>query len=421
MSISPVCANAIAKVKRNAVRLGGVNGIRALSRALGITADDSEDVVKCAAFVASLTAHGIHLSDAEQAALWKWLDRTAEGIICPAEFVAALRHIDSPLRRSMVTRVLGTFDRDGQGNIKINDIQQRYRAERHPQVLRGEASVEDAEKHLFESFNSEGNPSGKVSSAEVQQYFAGLSAVVDTDDRFCAILRGCWCLPHFNASVTQDLSMAPDSDTGLSCQLGVEEKTRVLLRATVRKAVTDTFAAHTKQLIGHAAGFRAVGLSLRRADPESTGFVDRDLFFEALAQARLYAERPEVLDVLDVNRDGTFDYLWYLHAIVGELPPARRLAAERLWNRVPTDAEDYAELAWLHKNFVTHSADNLSVFFDSWDQRKATGSKNGGKPRISAFEFINEWLIPMSHTIQKDADFAKALAATFPASLNGQQ
>jgi Ca2+-binding EF-hand superfamily protein len=421
MSVSPTCANTIAKVKRNAVRVGGVNGIRALSRALGIVVDDSADVVKCDEFAGQVEGFGIHLSEAEKAALFKWLDRSAEGILCPAEFVAALRHVDSPLRRSLVHRVVNVFRKDAQGNIRVAEIRRRFRPERHPLVLRGEKSADEVGQQLADSFSDDGNPSGAVSIAELEQYFAGLSAVVDTDERFAALLRGCWDLPHFDREVTKEMSLQPDSDTGLSVHLTVDEKTQVLLRATVKKALGDTFDAHARQLLQSAAGLRAVGLALRSIDAEKTGFVGRSEFFEALAQVRLYVERPEVFQMMDVNQNGTIDYMWYLHAVAGELPPARRLAAERLWKRVPTDDENCVELSWLHKNFVTHSPDELSVFFDAWDQRRATGAKEaGGRPRVTAFEFLNEWLVPVSARIAKDADFAAHLTATWPADLNNE-
>ena len=413
MSISPACQNAIAKVKRNAVRISGVNGIRALSRCIGINDDYSAEFVKCTFFVSRLESFGIHLSDAEQAALWQWLDRTAEGIVCPAEFITALRHIESPYRRSMVSRVLKSFRRDEEGNISTVDIRGRFAADRHPQVIRGEKTEKEVREHIDIVFSTDANSTGSISPSELEQYFAGLSAIVDTDERFAAILRGCWCLLHFNESVTWRMSREPDGDTGLSCHLTADEKNQVLLRATRHKALNDTISAHRLYLIRQRAGFRALGTALRRADEQMTGFVSKTDFFEALASVRLYADQKDLFDILDVNDDNTLDYDWYMHQIVGELPPARRLAAERLWREMPLDRDGCVDLIWFHKHYVALDATELSTFYDAWDQRHASASPLGDK-RVSEFEFTGEWLVPISARIVKDVDFTKKLDMNWP-------
>lgn len=413
--MSPACEAVIAKAKRNAIRISGVNGIRALSRALNITVDDSADMVKTTTFVAQLNEFGIHLNEREQLSLSQWLDRTAEGIICPTEFIAALRHIDNPQRRSLVYRVVSTFDKDPEGNVALESVRRRFVAAEHPQVLCGEMSADEVQQHFESVFSVEANPSGIVSVSEFEQYCSALSAVIDSDERFAAMMRGCWQLPHFDANVTRDLATSKGGPTGLSCHMSVGHKSLVLLTATMRKALDDTIAVHRKTLLMHSAGFRALGCALRKADPADSGFVSRSDFLEALASVRLYVELEAVFNPMDVNRDGSIDYLWYLAALVGELAPARKLMAERLWRSLPTDRTNCVDLQWLHKHYVTHSSDELSLFYDTWDQRKAR--KVQGVCVVSAFEFVNEWLVPLSVNTAKDVQFEKSLKEHWPEGL----
>jgi hypothetical protein len=414
MSLTPACENVIAKVKRSAIRIGGANGIRALSRALGITVDDSPDVVPHAAFVAALGGFGIALTAADQAPLWQWLDRQAEGTICPTEFITALRTIGSAFRRALVMRVLDSLPRDGAGNVAIAYLLGRFDASVHPAVVLGELSEADVEEHIHAVFGEAGNPNGAISCQEVEQYFSGLSAVIDLDERFAAVLRGCWRLDGFLPEQTALLCHATGALNGLAAAQPVATKERVLLKATMGKVLDDTIAAHRAALLQTSAGFRAVGCALRKADVSQTGFVSRADFVSAIGSVRLYLEHAPVLELLDTNANGTTDYVWYLAALVGELSAARRLMVERLWKKLPVNGKNMVTLSWLHKNYVAEPGQELSRFLDAWDARRATGAADGGVAVASRFELLNEWMVPVSAKTSYDAAFESYLAQHWP-------
>ena len=401
--------NVVAKLKRNAVRIGGVNGVRALSRALGVAHgnDSSSEAVATSKAVASIAEFGVSLTDAEVKAFSAWLDRDAEGIIRPSELLAALRHIDNPLRRSLVNRACEMLPKDADGMVATSVLLARLDAGLHPQVVCGEISENDVSEHFDRCFGAASNPTGTISVPELQQYFAGLTAVVDADARFAAIVRGCWHLPHFDDIATRALASAADANPALATNMSVADRESVLLAATMEKALADTVAHHRKTLIQSAPGMRALGCALRSRDPAGTGFLSQDDFLDALKAVRLYVSHLPVLSLLDANQDGSVDYRHYQCALVGELAPPRRVMAERLWRSFPANKRDEVEVSWLHKRFAAQSGEELNHFLEAWDLRTASGAPE--RAVCTSFEFVNEWLVPMSERVQKDSLFEKFL------------
>jgi len=131
------------------------------------------------------------------------------------------------------------------------------------------------------------------------------------------------------------------------------------------------------------------------------------VFLDALKSVRLYVSHQPVLALLDANADGTVDYRHYLCAVVNELPPPRRVMAERLWASFAVNKNDEVDVSYLHRRFAAQSGDELNHFLDAWDMRSATGAPD--RAVCGRFEFVNEWMVPLGSHIGKDALFEKFL------------
>ena len=440
----------IAKIKRNAVRFGGISGVNVLCNLLlkaGIdfaaaAAEDSSDAgidfltldpVPLQVIVDTLTNFGIVLTKADISSLGGWLDRNVEGLVRPSVLCAALRQIgaSSAQRSSLVARLcdflcaLELSSGHGKpGCVRLSTLKTCFTPERHPDVCAGLRT----EQHIAEDFlgslaNVSVDADGEnafVPIESVEALLAGLSAMTDSDERFAAIMRGVWNLPHFDAQRTMELMYsARHCPPALATRQLPIEKESILLEKTMAKAFDDTIASHRKMLLATEEGFRALGCSLRRRDPDLTGFISVTDFGEALSDVRLFVTYPPVLSLMDVEKNGTVDYLFYLAAVVGDLPAERKILVERLWRdcfnkvlytpagqgAVPVSA---VNVALLHQ-YVTVSGkhERQSHFLDAWDRRTCTGGP------ASSFclqrELTAEWFIPLSHRIPNDTNFEKMM------------
>lgn len=403
----------VKKLKRNLLARQGATALIKLARAFSeVTQTDHLDdsSATCSIQTARDVIRAVadmHLSDAECGTLLAWLDRNGERTVTPSELLAALRVQQSPLRRSVVARLwtmvenTSVFDKVSM-TVPADAILQQFSARSHPAVLRGQSTAEAAKAAVTEFFYAAATPCGMVSRVTFEAYYATEGASIPRDAEFAATVAACWGLPSFDRSHAEDVLAHGDHDApALKAAMTVDAKAEVLLTVTLDKAFDELIAHHRKCLATEKprAAFRALGCALRAAS--STGFISVDDFIARLADSRLYVAYKPVLQLLDTNGSGTVDYKHYLHALVGELPPTRKVCAERLWRQLPRDGNNCVPVSEVHKRFLAGSQPSpaeLALFLDSWDMRKQHGV-------TTAFELLCEWFVPLSATIEQDSAF----------------
>lgn len=86
------------------------------------------------------------------------------------------------------------LDRDGSGEIDMQDIKGVYSASMHPDVIAERRSEDEVLAEFIESFESGSKDSGDgvVTFAEFERYYANLSASIDSDDYFELMIRNSW-------------------------------------------------------------------------------------------------------------------------------------------------------------------------------------------------------------------------------------
>lgn len=397
----------IARVRRVAVQRGGENGIRALSRAFRVMDDDGNQKLSKEEFTTGMKDVGAKVTDEEIKALWYYFDRNGDGVITATEFITALRGGMNPLRRSLVNRAFDMFDKTADGSITIEDLRGTYDASRHPRVLSGEMSEDEALGMFLESFDGQTNPDGIITKQEFEQYFSGVSASIDDDEYFAAMMRGCWKLPGSNENTT--IKLALQSTTGgnnnktFATRQPIEEREALVAEMAAKEEFNRLLQSHRKAMLNHKMGFRGVGRLLRQQDTNATNFLPVDVFLDCLWKNRLYVEDRNMLRFLDTNGDGTVDCALYMSSTMGELPPARLLAVERIWKKLPTDSLGRTDLSVVHRTYQAPDGVALNTFLDAWDARLVPD----GKVR---FVELLEWIIPTSIKISADKEFEKMLS-----------
>lgn len=398
-------SNAVtAKVKRLLLRNGGENGIRSLSRTLGIAVDcGGASVVTKDTFLAALQEHQVTLSVDDVQAVWSEYDRLGVGTIDPVDFIASLRSGLSAPRRTLIERAWEVLPKDHAGAVELRTLLRRFDPSGHPDVVRGSRTTADVKDAFEKSFSTTSNPDGALTKQEFEQYYAAVSASMEDDDLFASLMRGCWHTAGADAYFTSTLALTSGTkEKSFYAIQSLNVKQTVTERMQQLETLATIVASHRNTLLAAKRGFRSLGRLIRARDVERTGYLSTADFLDALWQNRLYVEDKSLLGLLDTNNDNTVDVYLYMNMVVQELPPARRCMLERLWASFPTDERNEVDIATIHKRFHAQDGHALNAFLDAWDKRQVPSGRVG-------FKELVEWYAPLSATCSMDLTFEQTI------------
>ncbi|ELW53493.1 Calcyphosin-like protein [Tupaia chinensis] len=86
------------------------------------------------------------------------------------------------------------LDKTGDGVITIEDLRGVYNVKHHPKYQNGEWTEEQVFRKFLDNFDSPYDKDGLVTPEEFMNYYAGVSASIDTDVYFIVMMRTAWKL-----------------------------------------------------------------------------------------------------------------------------------------------------------------------------------------------------------------------------------
>uniref|UniRef100_A0A914X615 EF-hand domain-containing protein n=1 Tax=Plectus sambesii TaxID=2011161 RepID=A0A914X615_9BILA len=170
----------------------GCSGIKGLGRMFRIIDDDGSRKLESSEFMKGMHDFGVVLDKDELNQIFAMLDRDKSGFIDFDEFLIAIRPAMSQGRQNIVMQAFRKLDKSGDGVVKVEDMENVYRVDKHPKYISGEKSKEDLFKDFLKTFEMSEHPDGIVTRDEFLNYYAGLSASIDSDIYFDLMMRTCW-------------------------------------------------------------------------------------------------------------------------------------------------------------------------------------------------------------------------------------
>ncbi|DAZ98398.1 TPA: hypothetical protein N0F65_000112, partial [Lagenidium giganteum] len=169
----------------------GAKGIAGLGRKFRVIDDDNNNQLSRSEFSKAIREHALDLTDSEVDELFQFIDADNSGGINFDEFLVAVRGELNERRTQMVLAAFKVLDADGNGIIELNDIMQKYSADKHPEVLSGKKTKDQVLRDFLDTFDG-GEKDGKVHPNEFVRYYANVSASIDDDDYFELMIRNAW-------------------------------------------------------------------------------------------------------------------------------------------------------------------------------------------------------------------------------------
>ena len=168
-------------------------GVKAIGRRFRIIDDNGDRKVDKHEFQKAVSEVHVDLSLGEIDRVFKGFDANSDGVISLEELLSVLRGPMSEARKQVVAAAFRKIDYNQDGKITLHDLQVKYKAARHPEVLAGNMTEQQVYNSFLTGWDTR-DANGIVTYAEFQDYYNGVSCSIDDDEMFIMTLISAWDL-----------------------------------------------------------------------------------------------------------------------------------------------------------------------------------------------------------------------------------
>lgn len=188
--VSPDAGHSIEAFKE-ALKARGTHGIVTIGRKFKSMDDDGSGKLCYDEFKKACKEVKLAVSETDLMRLFRAFDSDASGYITFDELLQGLKGPLVPRRKDMVAMAFKILDKTGDGVVTMHDIQGRYDAKKHPDVIAGTKTAQQVLEEFLSVFDGR-ESKGTITYGEFEQYYSCVSASVDDDDYFELMIRNAW-------------------------------------------------------------------------------------------------------------------------------------------------------------------------------------------------------------------------------------
>ena len=160
--------------------------------------DDRSHTLSRSEFEKACRDFKLEMTSEDIGTMFQGFDLNRDGTIQYDEFLRVIRGDLNEFRLGLVERSFKKLDRDGSGIVEVNDLEGIYNAKKHPAVIEGRKTEQQVLQEFLETFENhhnlmnENSNDGAVTLEEFVEYYTNVSASIDDDMYFSAMMNAAW-------------------------------------------------------------------------------------------------------------------------------------------------------------------------------------------------------------------------------------
>ncbi|KAJ1450969.1 hypothetical protein M885DRAFT_621234 [Pelagophyceae sp. CCMP2097] len=402
------------------LRERGVGGFVAWRRALQGHADESGKINLQAFKAAARDASLVSASDAELRSVFQHVDAQQGGAVSIRECVFAVRRPPSASRTALVALAFQSLDAGGRGTVPPSKLASTYDAPRHPDVISRRLTAATAYDDFVAAFDVGTHPkTGEacVGLAEFDAYHADVSAAMDDDSDFEALVRTVWKMDAHDTPMSAGASkrafVAPMRKPDPAPAVHLDAR----LAGVVRALRADF-------VIGRGArGLVALERRLRAAATKHGGG-KRDVILEDISTALKDCDAPlsaadaQALFEACSHGQGSVEWQHFLELVRPKLSKKRLEAVSAAWYRAFGASSSVLSQILVSRYSAAAHPDVLNGSATAQDVRNdflATFDVGGDAPNTASFSEFEAYHVNIGAAVSDDDAFEVLVRCTWAA------
>ena len=332
----------------------GVQGICSIARNFRIIDENNSQTIDFDEFKQVCNMYNFGLDDKQLKMVFGNFDSENIGEIDYDEFIRTLRGEMNEFRQNLVQNVFDKLDIKKSGEISFKELNNKYNAKNHPDVISGKISEEEALKEFIDTFQETYNylcgteTNNIVTIEEFLEYYENVSMTIDEDDYFEYLLNNVWNL-GLDIKYKNEMKK-PDIEENAQ-----EEQINEQLKK-------DINAKKEQSLIKFINEIRKLGstslISLMRLfklnDINNTKDLEFYEFSKSLHEFETELSDEEISNLFsyfDKDNTGVINYLNFINAIRGPMNQKRILILKEAFKKLDLDKGGQVEIGEIKSQF----------------------------------------------------------------------
>ena len=332
----------------------GVQGICSIARNFRIIDENNSQTIDFDEFKQVCNMYNFGLDDKQLKMVFGNFDSENIGEIDYDEFIRTLRGEMNEFRQNLVQNVFDKLDIKKSGEISFKELNNKYNAKNHPDVISGKISEEEALKEFIDTFQETYNylcgteTNNIVTIEEFLEYYENVSMTIDEDDYFEYLLNNVW---NLGLGIRyKKKKKKPDIEENAQ-----EEQINEQLKE-------DLNAKKEQSLIKFINEIRKLGstslISLMRLfklnDINNTKDLEFYEFSKSLHEFETELSDEEISNLFsyfDKDNTGDLNYLNFINAIRGPMNQKRILILKEAFKKLDLDKGGQVEIGEIKSQF----------------------------------------------------------------------
>ena len=324
--------------------------------------DNRSQTLDLSEFTKAARDYRFDLNDREVELAFKAFDRKNKGVIDYEEFLRSIRGEMNEFRRRLCLQAYKLMDKDGSGELTIDDLRGTYNAKFHPEVKAGKKTEDEALFEFLETFEANydmmagTSKDGIITIDEWMEYYENVSMSIDDDAYFEVMMNNCWRMNNNTTYNNNKRGWANKEESG-SNQRNVQEAYQQKqergrpVTAKQEQAQAQTISGNipsnsaidkfrAKLLSRGAKGIIGIQRQFKIFDDDNSKTIDFEEFVKAVKDFKVDLSQNEIKVVFgSFDRDGTgsVDYDEFLRCIRGEMNERRKKLALQAFDKLDRD------------------------------------------------------------------------------------